>query len=58
MTKFLISPLYKIRFRWYNVLVDAPVAQWIEHRIPVPRVGGSSPFRCTKTFKPEPFTNR
>ena len=25
----------------------APVAQWIEHRIPVPRVGGSSPFRCT-----------
>ena len=26
----------------------APVAQWIEHRIPVPRVGGSSPFRCTK----------
>ena len=27
---------------------NAPVAQWIEHRIPVPRVGGSSPFRCTK----------
>ena len=26
----------------------APVAQWIEHRIPVPRVGGSSPFRRTK----------
>ena len=25
----------------------APVAQWIEHRIPVPRVGGSSPFRRT-----------
>ena len=24
------------------------MAQWIEHRIPVPRVGGSSPFRCTK----------
>ena len=22
------------------------MAQWIEHRIPVPRVGGSSPFRC------------
>ena len=33
------------------------MAQWIEHRIPVPRVGGSSPFRCTKTFKPEPFAN-
>ena len=27
----------------------APVAQWIEHRIPVPRVGGSSPFRRTIT---------
>ena len=26
----------------------APVAQWIEHRIPVPRVGGSSPFWRTK----------
>ena len=24
------------------------MAQWIEHRIPVPRVGGSSPFRRTK----------
>ena len=29
----------------------APVAQWIEHRIPVPRVGGSSPFRCTKNSR-------
>ena len=28
----------------------APVAQWIEHRIPVPRVGGSSPFRRTILF--------
>ena len=26
------------------------MAQWIEHRIPVPRVGGSSPFRCTKKW--------
>ena len=24
---------------------NAPVAQWIEHQIPVLRVGGSSPFR-------------
>ena len=28
----------------------APVAQWIEHRIPVPRVGGSSPFWRTISF--------
>ena len=28
------------------------MAQWIEHRIPVPRVGGSSPFRCT-TKRPD-----
>ena len=27
------------------------MAQWIEHRIPVPRVGGSSPFRCTKQIR-------
>ena len=32
----------------YKLSKHAPVAQWIEHRIPVPRVGGSSPFRCTK----------
>ena len=47
--KFFKRPLYKIRELCYNsVVTDAPVAQWIEHRIPVPRVGGSSPFRCTK----------
>ena len=32
----------------FRLSANAPVAQWIEHRIPVPRVGGSSPFRCTK----------
>ncbi len=36
-------------------LTDAPVAQWIEHRIPVPRVGGSSPFRCTKQMRGIPI---
>ena len=43
-------PLYKQANTCYNSLVvrHAPVAQWIEHRIPVPRVGGSSPFRRTK----------
>ena len=43
-------PLYKQANTCYNSLVVryAPVAQWIEHRIPVPRVGGSSPFRRTK----------
>ena len=25
--------------------MDAPVAQWIEHRPPEPRVGGSNPLR-------------
>ena len=43
--------LYKQEKQCYNVQafkIHAPVAQWIEHRIPVPRVGGSSPFRCTK----------
>ena len=25
--------------------LDAPVAQWIEHRPPEPRVGGSNPLR-------------
>ena len=49
--KFHILGLYKPVKRCYNTLAFksyAPVAQWIEHRIPVPRVGGSSPFRCTK----------
>ena len=43
-------PLYKTGKACYNdlALKNAPVAQWIEHRIPVPRVGGSSPFRRTK----------
>ena len=47
---FLILPLYKRKKGCYNTLAvtNAPVAQWIEHRIPVPRVGGSSPFRCAK----------
>ncbi len=27
------------------IVARAPVAQWIEHQIPVLRVGGSSPFR-------------
>ena len=43
--------LYKSSFICYNsqaLKVYAPVAQWIEHRIPVPRVGGSSPFWRTK----------
>ncbi len=30
---------------------NAPVAQWIEHRIPVPRVGGSSPFWRAKKHR-------
>ena len=49
--RILCFPLYKRKKMGYNSLAvnaDAPVAQWIEHRIPVPRVGGSSPFRCTK----------
>ena len=29
------------------------MAQWIEHRIPVPRVGGSSPFRRTNKRRSE-----
>ena len=44
---FCVFPLYKRRIICYNtraLRVYAPVAQWIEHRIPVPRVGGSSPF--------------
>ena len=41
-------PLYKTEKDCYNSLADAPVAQWIEHQIPVLRVGGSSPFRRTK----------
>ena len=32
----------------YNTQANAPVAQWIEHQIPVLRVGGSSPFRRAK----------
>ena len=37
----------------------APVAQWIEHRIPVPRVGGSSPFWRTMLCKfPSAFSAR
>ncbi len=47
---FSKSPLYKNEKPCYNNRAEnanAPVAQWIEHRIPVPRVGGSSPFRRT-----------
>ena len=40
--------LYKLEKGCYNSLADAPVAQWIEHQIPVLRVGGSSPFRRAK----------
>ncbi len=29
-----------------NVRDYAPVAQWIEQRIPVPRAGGSNPLGC------------
>ena len=49
--KIQFLPLYKLEKYCYNtqaVKKHAPVAQWIEHRIPVPRVGGSSPFRRTK----------
>ena len=48
---FPFLPLYKLGKACYNIQAvnkHAPVAQWIEHRIPVPRVGGSSPFRRTK----------
>ena len=48
---FPFLPLYKLEKACYNIQAvkkHAPVAQWIEHRIPVPRVGGSSPFRRTK----------
>ena len=47
--KVVITPLYKTDKPCYNkqAVSNAPVAQWIEHRIPVPRVGGSSPFRRT-----------
>ena len=48
---FPFLPLYKLGKDCYNIQAvkkHAPVAQWIEHRIPVPRVGGSSPFRRTK----------
>ena len=47
---FFAFTLYKAGKDWYNIqaIKHAPVAQWIEHRIPVPRVGGSSPFRRTK----------
>ena len=49
--KVVITPLYKTNKPCYNkqAVSNAPVAQWIEHRIPVPRVGGSSPFRRTIT---------
>ena len=50
--KFFFYPLYKRPKLCYNTQaleVYAPVAQWIEHRIPVPRVGGSSPFWRTKS---------
>ena len=48
--KIRLFPLYKRDLICYNTCAvrNAPVAQWIEHRIPVPRVGGSSPFRRTK----------
>ena len=48
--EFFGKTLYKKGKVCYNSLAIryAPVAQWIEHRIPVPRVGGSSPFRRTK----------
>ena len=48
---FCLLTLYKSSFICYNSQapkVYAPVAPWIEHRIPVPRVGGSSPFWRTK----------
>ena len=50
---FFAFTLYKAGKDWYNIqaVKHAPVAQWIEHRIPVPRVGGSSPFRRTKINK-------
>ena len=54
---FFQEPLYKRGKACYNsraIKSYAPVAQWIEHRIPVPRVGGSSPFRRTKKRKHHP----
>jgi hypothetical protein len=38
-----------LKFLTYNLeslaFLSAPVAQWIEHRPPEPRVGGSNPLR-------------
>ena len=50
---FCVSPFTKLEKPAIicGLRKHAPVAQWIEHRIPVPRVGGSSPFRCTKQIR-------
>ena len=42
--KFFLQRVYNAKKFCYNTQSDAPVAQWIEHQIPVLRVGGSSPF--------------
>ena len=42
------SRLYKAADPCYTSYRCAPVAQWIEHQIPVLRAGGSSPFRRAK----------
>ena len=43
-----VSPFFFFTLSKLSAIImdaNAPVAQWIEHQIPVLRVGGSSPFR-------------
>ena len=52
----------KRRFKFFTKCAEgdrihwkqAPVAQWIEHQIPVLRAGGSSPFRRAKKIREVP----
>ena len=49
------SRLYKAADPCYTLYRCAPVAQWIEHQIPVLRAGGSSPFRRATASEQSPL---